>query len=143
MGDIMNLRDIEMIEMALSVCLPDSYKESALESKLQGNCYESRFYNDPKKVIKMNKRLRDKGLYGQIFRDNHFAIGYEKEGEIYYFIDLNVKNGCVYQADRTKAWRYSPDDISKNEMRAYSTIEKYIRFMYDLYLMVNKSDVGI
>lgn len=139
----MNLIDIETIERALSIRLPDSYKKNALESKLQGTCYASQFYDDPQKIIRTNKRLREKGLYGQILRDHHFIIGYEKEGGIYYFIDINVDNGCVYQADRTKAWRYSPDDISNNEMKAYSTMEKYIQFMYDLNLMVNKSDTSV
>lgn len=136
----MKQEDFVLIEQELGIILPESYKKAALEAKISKTRHPSRFYDNPRKIVSTNKRLREKGLYGQPLRKNHFIIGYEQDGGVYYFIDTNAENDNVYQADRTKGWRYSPDDLSQNEMKAYSAIEKYIDFMCDLNAMVENSE---
>lgn len=136
----MKQKDFRLIEEELGIALPETYKRAALEARISKTRHPSRFYDDPFKIIRMNKRLREKGMYGQPLRENHLIIGYEQDGGVYYFIDVNAEIGNVYQADRTKGWKYSPDDLSNNAMKAYSTIEKYIDFMCDLNAMVENSE---
>jgi hypothetical protein len=131
----MRNEDIQYIENSLCVKLPESYKKAVLEAKMVASKTPSLLYDDAKKVISVNKRLRNKGIYGQPWKENHFVIGYDSDGGDYYFIDLNLDNGHVYLANKTKTWRYSPEDISNNES-PYPSIDKYVKHMRILSDMV-------
>lgn len=131
----MNQEDIIFIEKELNIKLTEAYIKAAIEAKMALVAQPTRFYDNPQKLVSMNNRLRKNGLHGQEWRDNHYAIGYFGDGAAYYFIDINVEDGCVYYADRTKTWKYSPDNISYNES-PYTTIEKYVNNMYFLDAMV-------
>ena len=135
----MKQEDFVLIEQELGIILPECYKKAATEAKISRTRHPSRFYDDPRKVVSTNKRLRQKGLYGQPLRENHFVIGYDSDGGDYYFIDLNFKDGHVYLANRTKTWKYTPEDISFNES-PYNSIDKFVDFMCDLNAMVENSE---
>ncbi|MPM91252.1 hypothetical protein SDC9_138379 [bioreactor metagenome] len=66
-------------------------------------------------------------MYGKKLLEYHFVVGYRKDGGEYYFIDLLTENGCVYLANRTKGWAYSPDNLSNNDLKIYSSIDEYIK----------------
>ena len=135
----MKQEDFVLIEQELGITLPESYKKAALESKISKTRQPSRFYDDPRKIISTNKRLRERGLYGEHLKKEHFVFGYRSDGGQYYFIDLNFKDGHVYLANRTKTWKYTPEDISFNES-PYNSIDKFVDFMCDLNAMVENSE---
>jgi hypothetical protein len=135
----MKLEELALIEKELCLSLPESYKRAALEAKIAATRHPSRFFDDPNKVISTNRRLREKGIYGQPWQINHFAFGYQKDGGEYYFIDINHENGYVYLANKTKMWRYCPEEICNNKS-PYDTINYYVEFMCDLNEMVAKSE---
>ncbi len=134
----MKQEDFALIEQGLEITLPESYKKAAVEAKISKTKHPSQFYDEPHKVISTNKRLREKGLYGQLLRKNHYVIGYERDGSDYYFIDLNLENGPVYLANKTKTWKYTPEDIINNES-PYNSIDEFVDFMCDLNAMVENS----
>lgn len=130
--------DIVLIEQELSIKLPKSYVNVAIEAKLSQTIRPNKLYNDPNKVININKRLRNNGVYGEAWPRNHFVIGYNGDRGEYIFIDINKENGCVYMINRTKAWRYNPDNISNNQV--YRTIDEYVNYICFLNDMVKKSE---
>ncbi|GEM_PF-1642597 len=135
----MKQEDLALIEQELGITLPESYKKAALEAKITQTRHPSRFYDDPHKIISTNKRLREKGLYGETLRKEHFVFGYLSDGGDYYFIDLNLENGHVYTANKTKTWKYTPEDISNNES-PYNSIEEFVAHMCCLNNMVENSE---
>ena len=125
--------DFDFIERELNIKLPESYKKIALEAKLAKLDRAECFYDDPQKLVEMNKRLRKRGLHGKSWKDNHFAFSYEKDGGAYHFIDLDVEDGEVYLARPAKSWRYSPEDLSNNER--LMKLSGYINFWYKLIML--------
>ena len=131
--------DLAFIERELQIKLPDSYKEAALEGRMFNRYERHIFYSDPKKFVSVNKRLRNKGLHGQKWKDNFIAFGYDKKlAASYYFMDVNSTDGHAYAADRTKTWRYNPKDISQNNQGW--TIASFIDYMNSLDDMVRRLD---
>lgn len=119
----MRQEDFDLIERELEITLPESYKKAALEARISKTRNPSRFYNDPQKVISTNKRLREKGIHGKLLKKEHFVFGYEKHRAEYYFLDTIANDGIVYEADRTKTWQYTPEDISYNKS-PHGSLEK-------------------
>jgi len=120
----MNQQDLNFIERGLNIKLPNSYKKVATDAGVT----LAWVYNDSRKIVSINKRLRKNGMHGQKLRENHFVFGYDKRlgGGQYYFIDVNSDNNLAYRADRSKIWLYNPDDVSPNE--TLFTFTEYIDF---------------
>lgn len=139
----MTLEGVLKIEESLGIKLPEYYKKVVLDNPLsperiserlninipnpydiktfKKDSYEARMisifcdtlYDDPDMVIKLNNRLRGKGLKGKLWMKNLFAIScmYNKE---YYFINLDEDEENIYLANNKKDWEYTPENLKNN-----------------------------
>jgi len=93
-----------------------------LNSPLASEVFNA-LYDDPERLIKMNKRLRKRGLHGKPWLNQLFAIGYRFR-DTYSFIDISKEDEAVYLADRTKDGRYNPENLKKNVV--HRDIDSYL-----------------
>ena len=90
---------VAKIEKELQVKLPDSYKGILLKypfpSDSDAAYYD--FYGDPEVILEDNKYYRDNGFNGHPWQVQHFIIGNDGSGDI-FFIDLENDDGQVLRA---------------------------------------------
>ncbi len=130
----MTHEDFALIEKELDIVLPERYKKIALEAPLKDTDYSNAFYDDPRKVIRTNLRLRKNGIYGsEPLRKNHLVVNFYL-GE-YIYIDVSSDEDVCYKADKTKRWRYTPEDEDHNSKRL--TLSDYL----DMYLLFHEYDM--
>ena len=113
----MECNDIKQIETALNMNLPDElvkiYTSNLLDGIEDYPRIKGYFIMEPQIIIRINLRLRDKGLWKKPFPKYFFAIGYPWENE-YYLVDLRENPLRVFMVKKNKTWAYDPDDLSKN-----------------------------
>ena len=125
----MTHEDFVLIEKELDIVLPERYKKIALEAPLKDTAYSDAFYDDPKKLIQTNLRLRKNGIYkSEPLRKNHLVVGFCLKS--YAYIDISSEKDVHYLTNKTKTWHYTPEDIERNSMRdtLFGYIDKYLLF---------------
>ncbi|NCB53034.1 MAG: hypothetical protein EOM54_14340 [Clostridia bacterium] len=115
---MMTINDIKKIEQTLDITLPAKLVKTYLANETEGaNEFEKLrgyFITDADTLIRLNQRLRTRGLFKKPFSKEHFAIGYAFKTN-YYLIDLKDENLYVYLVMNNKTWAYRPDNIIENE----------------------------
>ncbi|MBE6564593.1 MAG: hypothetical protein E7655_04920 [Ruminococcaceae bacterium] len=112
----MTHEDFALIEKELDIVLPERYKKLALEAPLKDTAYSNAFYDDPRKLIRTNLRLRKNGIYGsEPLWKNHLVVGFYFDQ--YAYIDVSSEEDVHYKADRTKGFHYTPTDKEYNSLR--------------------------
>lgn len=95
----MKPEDIQLIETALGLKLPDSYVEVVLNypcPEIADVC-ESGLFSDPLWVIQVNQEHRRGGWFGMDWPPHFFAIGDDGCGDTYFMVI--GKDDRVYFAD--------------------------------------------
>lgn len=128
----MTEQDFLMIEKELDITLPERYKKEAREAVLRNTRYSNALWDDPKKIIKTNLRLRKNGIYGsEPLRNYHLVIGFIFDH--YAYINVSSDEDIQYQTDRTKTWRYAPDDSSTAGNTMMCTLHSYVEHYMDFH----------
>ncbi len=134
----MNLEGIKKIEEELKIRLPESYKNVVLNNpygdELKYDIISKHFYDDPDKLIKINKRLRKQGLQKREWLDNLFAIAYYDSD--YTFIRIDEGKESIYIADRG-TYKYNPSNLKDNLFK--ESYEAYLATFVVLQQMKNNS----
>ncbi len=161
---MMSRDDINKIESALNIKLPkelvdqymstdfddlDRIEELGLTGYRNFDFLNSLFIRDPERLIKINQRLRKRGIFKKPWKDQYFAIGYNGKSSNYYFINLTDSRVVVYLTNRTKEWAYDPNNLTNNLiLSAPNGLQDYL----DCYLLLHlngakeekaRSDAGI
>ena len=97
----MNFEDLRKIEIDLCIKLPKEYIKRVLKhpfkNKNKFNFVFNSFYDDPNKIISINKSMRDQGISkSKKWPNNFFIIGCIKDLLDIYFIKLDDANVLVY-----------------------------------------------
>jgi len=132
----MKQEDIELIEQELDISLPESYKREALKGIMVNSSTPKMFYDAPKDIIRTNRRLRQKGLFGEKWRCNLFVMGYYRG--MYFFIDSEAEDGEVYLADRTKGWHYTAERVKSGDVTCQKNIRDFISGYCGTVLMLDE-----
>ena len=137
----MKKSEIEIIEKELNIALPEYYKNELKKETLA--YYDDRdfLFYDYKKLIRTNKRLREKGYRGERFIPNHFVIGSDYQGS-YNFIDVTKNTSKVYKVDRNQYFRYSANNPTKwrESFDEYIYIAKLLKEIRDDVTILLETD---
>jgi len=139
----MTLFDIEQIENTLSINLPEELKEKYTSNILDGieefPEIMGYFMLNADEIIKMNQRLRKKGLWKKPFPEYLLVIGRD-EGREYYIADLRESPLRVFRVMNNKTWAYDPEDLSKNTVLPppHEGIGSYIESMPLFHLHLHR-----
>jgi len=112
----MTIANIKQIEDTLSIAIPEELKEKYTSNILDGieefPEIMGYFILNADEIIKMNQRLRKKGLWKNLFPEHLLAIGHDRNE--YYLVDLREKPLRVFRAMNNKTWAYNPDNLENN-----------------------------
>lgn len=105
--------DFKQIEDELGIYLNNDYKTVARGTMLTDTIlYNKMFYTTPTRIIKVNKKFREKGLYGFLLARNHFIFACLRDQ--YFFIDTDSNDTKVYTAFRSLG--YDPEAIGNRHV---------------------------
>jgi hypothetical protein len=93
----MQLAELEQIEQALGIVLPDDYK-TVMQNYPFARYPEARegeLYDDVHTLIGVNKEVREKGHHGTFLRPHEYIIGV-KYCAYPLYLDLNLSRSPVY-----------------------------------------------
>ncbi len=118
----MNEKDIQKIEQALGLKVPESYAQVVLNypcPEAEDICQHGLF-NDPDLVIHSNVEHRKNGWFGFDWPEKHFAIGDDGCGDTYFMIMDGDER--VYFADHEAGpafWENLEDCCSANSLKEH------------------------
>src|SRR5258706_10531242 len=96
----MNASDITMIEQALSITLPESYKQAVVPFRvrtLAGNT-DYQLWDDAQQIITLNRELRAGSRFRPAWPPHLFAVG-DPRGDELIALDTRSTDGPVWWLD--------------------------------------------
>lgn len=109
----MNEAELNDIESALDVHLPESYRRIAQRAPFRPDSFAAVFewHDDPRWIVFENRRFRRDGFWGRKWPARAFTFGHDGSGSCYW-IDLDEREPAVHVLDRESgSSRQVADDL--------------------------------
>ena len=92
--------DIQLIERALAIRLPESYKRALVPFRIPAMCGNTDFqlWDDAQRLIALNRELRDGSRFRPAWPLHLFAVG-DPHGDELIAIDTRTPEGAVWWLD--------------------------------------------